>query len=169
MTEGYRQKLLNWFCSMSILLATAALSALLVWFVHVPRILGYGPPRDLVTIAGPFGESLVAYPIYFLPVAVWHLLDFLQARELHGTWGKRFTRYRNFAACTALSQLSFLLAVWGILNVTSCPEGEFYFYQCTVGPPWWLWLIFTASSLLALALCIGKGIIAIRSLFQKAQ
>lgn len=169
MSDAYRQKLLNWFCSMLLALLVAALSASIVWFYKVPKSTAiYGHP-DLTAIAGLIGESLMIYPIYFLPMAIWHFFDFIERQEPAPLSRHRLTRWRTFLSTLIATTVFWLGMAMELWQYNSCDnlDGAFYF-QCLVGPsPWlfWPWLLGMGVALL---LCIAKAVFSIRSQFQKA-
>src|SRR5690606_32759569 len=102
MTDKYRQKLLNWFASILQIMAFAAAAAVILWFFHAPYAGPWGrQPQSLIDIAGGFAESLLVYPILFVPVAIWHLFDFLQIRDPVSRLGKFAVSYPIFAVAVA--------------------------------------------------------------------
>jgi hypothetical protein len=57
------------------------------------------------------------------------------------------------------------LSFWQYNSCDQLPQA--HFFQCFVGPSWWLMTPWLAAMVLALALCVAKSIFSIRSLFKK--
>lgn len=131
MSEAYRQKLLNWFCSMSLLALVCSLALVIGWrIVSINVGLGYSN-AELPIYAGPFGESFMPYFQYFPALAFWHLCDFLQDSEKVPRWGW-FSRYRGFALLLLIASPFAVIGGAGGVHLTGCGG---VFYVDTFDPP----------------------------------
>lgn len=167
MTDEYRQKLLNWFASILQIMAFAAAAAVILWFFHVPNAGSWGrPPRSLIDIAGAFAEILLVYPVLFVPVAIWHLFDFLQIRDPASRLGKFAVSYRTFAIAVAATGSAVTLIAAKVFFVpctAGSPANQFGFIECPRPYPEWLSITFWALSLLLAIICLWKGTMSVYS------
>ncbi|MEL7197383.1 MAG: hypothetical protein AAGL10_03625 [Pseudomonadota bacterium] len=170
MTDAFRQKLLNWFTSMAILLLASAIHPLHFWFFRLQDSHQFGWSDDLVRIAGPFGETLLFYPLMLPIFLIWHLSDFIQNGLPSSRKELMLTRYSSFLLVMVASMVPFTLMVMGLWQYNSCDElPDAFFHQCILEPSWWLMTPWLATIFLALVLCITKGAISVRSLLKKAK
>ena len=169
MTEAYRSKLLNWFCSVALLLTASALTPLFYWFIDLPKWMEISLSVDLATIVGQFSDSLLLYPLLFPIFLIWHLFDFIQRGLPERLWSTRLTSYGSFLSAMTLAIILFLLMDLGLFQYNSCDQLEgALFHQCYVRPSLWLMFPWLAALGLAIVLCIAKAGFSIRSLFKKA-
>ncbi|GEM_PF-1580142 len=182
MTEAYRQKLLNWLTSMGVLILVTNLCLASYWFFNRPVgwIRTYdldgnriGPEGwSLIDWAGPMSGNLGVFVVGFLVFAAWHLLDLIQRRPASEYPATLMSGYNGFVSTVMFHGLMQAFRVSGRFEFTECArnaDGEivFGFDGCrTYIVPWLEWATGIAM-LLLVVLVIGKGIIAIRSLFQK--
>lgn len=173
MTEAYRQKLLNWYLSM-LMLALASVSSL-SGFLLIGRLNPQveNDTNDPFVLPAIAGGTLIVFATYFVPVASWHLFDFIQK----GTPANRtlgiLAGYRAFGTILVLGSFGLAAITSQILTMPKCPplevgDGAFGFVGCDSGPPDWLLASSYILLLFALILCMGKAVIAIRSRLKKA-
>lgn len=135
MTRTYRQKLLNWFYTMSLLLVVQVAALALAWRTMMIYAQIIGDDYGIDKYAGPMGEALLPYIMFFVPLALWHLFDFLESEQRPDRWRGLFSRYRHFAILLLLSSpFAALGVVEGyILRPCDLPPyepGQFAFVHC---------------------------------------
>ncbi len=167
MDEAFRQKLLNWFISILLLLSAASVMFLISWFARAPSVTETPYMTRGAEIAVSFGGVTVIFAILFFPVVIWHLLDFTE-RLNDGQQGRIvrfFSSHTVLVLTMGISQIAGILIATGIADWNSCddlPPGSFP-YSCQIGLEWWANLLFFGPLLFAFILCIGKAAITIRS------
>jgi hypothetical protein len=172
MTATYRRKLLKWLMSMLLVGTIVSLSAVATWFIQLAPFVFLSPPTHISEVAGPMGESLLPYPVFFLPSVVWHLFDFLQAREPVLRTLKLLAAYRTFFTLIAVAGSAWLLIGSGWFTVTECAAvepGTVCFDCCQTAPSSLLTTPFYLCLLFLIILCMGKAVISIRSLLKTAK
>ncbi|NRD88465.1 hypothetical protein C8024_01805 [Sphingopyxis sp. BSNA05] len=170
MTSEYRQKLLNWLTSMAILMAVTVFSLAAKWFLGLWMMTSVNTTDKFADIAGPMGEAFLAYPIFFLPLLVWHSFDFIQEQKPNSRWAANLSSYPPLLASIAISGIAFILISSGEFTVMHCPEPmgpEFGFQHCFHGPATWLNFLFYMPLLISFLLCISKAIFSIRTYLKK--
>lgn len=184
MTDDFRQKLVNWLSSMGTLVLFTNLCMASYWFFNRPQVRirtydfdGRAAVPDewnIVDWAGPMGEILfTVFATGLLLCALWHVFDLIQRRHASDYPATLLSSYLPFISTLALLGLLTALTVSGRFTYTACARNEdgqimFGFDGCgTYLVPWIEWPAWIAM-LLLVALMLGKGIIAIRSLFTKA-
>jgi len=125
MSAEYRQKLLNWFCSVALLLLVCTLAFAITWRMVTLNMTMIGR-TDLVDHAGPLSTGFMAYFIFFPAIAFWHLCDFLQASAPRQSGGI-FTRYRGFAIL--LLVVSPIAAISGAGGIPLTGDGGVFCYK----------------------------------------
>jgi len=169
LTGEYRQKLLNWFCSVALVLAFAALSPLIYWFVYLPDWIETSLTGEFAEVAGLLGETFLIYPLLLPVILFWHFWDFIQKDASAGRWSLRLAAYRIFVMVVVAAMTLWLLMASGVFTINSCHalDGALYF-ECYIHQPYWLMLPFLAAVCLALILCIAKAVFSISSHLGKA-
>lgn len=174
MSAEYRQKLLNWFCSMALLLLICTLSLGITWRM-VTLSMVYTGRTDLVDHAGSLSTGFMAYLIFFPAIAFWHLCDFLQASEPHQTGGI-FTRYRGFAILLLLASpiaaISGAGGIWltGDGGVFCYKPGDFndlLYHPCVPASPFDIFMVIVVAPIVAYA-CLSKLSTTIASYRERA-
>lgn len=167
MDEAFRQKLLNWFISILMLLSTVSVMLLISWFVRAPSVAETPYMTRGAEIAAMFSGVIAIFAILFFPIIVWHLLDFTE-RLNDGHQGRLvefFSSHFVLLLTMGVSQIAGILIATGIADWNSCddlPAGSFP-YSCQIGLEWWANLLFFGPLLFSFILCIGKAAITIRS------
>lgn len=124
----YRQKLLDWWCSMALLGLVCSLSALLNWNrVLVMIDLSGTAYRGIEWWIGPAAGGFASYPMFFPPLAFWHLCDFLERDRGPNMWRGWLATYRRFAAL--LLFLAPLAAVSGSGGIGLTGDGGVFCYK----------------------------------------
>lgn len=169
MSEAYRQKLLNWFCSMALLVLTTTLATSIAWFRHFPESIRGPGNIDIYWIASAISDNLLTYAIYFVPMVFWHLFDFIERSEPASLWTRSVASYRPLILLLFATMVLWLAVVAGLWEYNSCDElqGALH-YACYVELSDWLFVPWMIGMGLALLLCIAKAVISIRSRLTKA-
>jgi hypothetical protein len=118
--EDYRQRLLNWFCSILLLLLVCALTLLLAWRIITINFSFYGGPAGIDKYAGPMGVSFFAYVMYFPAIAFWHFCDFLERKQGKLPWKGWFSSYRSFLVLLLLASPIAVFAASRGVELTGC-------------------------------------------------
>ena len=165
MTAAYRQKLLNWFCSLALLAVAMSASLIFAWFFDLPRWLYERQASEWDAIAWSMQNPMLNYIIYFPFLLFWHLSDFSEARVANSTLLQRFLSYRIFAWTIFIALLLNNLMSIGLWESNSCEklQGALHL-QCFVETSPWLMKPWTLMDLLAIILCIAKAVFSIYSL-----
>ena len=169
MTDAYRQKLLNWLCTIGLVLIATVLMPLRYWFFDLPelqsRILN---PLELSSIAGPFAESFLYY-VLVAPIALlWHLGHFIETRPPRYRFIEFASRYALFVSLIATSIALHLLMLLRVWEYDSCDElPDALFWECMVYPSPVLTILWIAAMVLALALGVFKIGYSVWSLLRK--
>ncbi|MEH6662377.1 MAG: hypothetical protein V7679_12080 [Parasphingorhabdus sp.] len=168
MSEGFHQKLLNWFCSVTLSLFAASLPPLFFWLIDLPDLAERGILINLADIAGPFGETFLFYAVLLPLFLFWHLFDFAQRGMPEISLVAKLTKYRTFLWLMIAVILLFLLMDLGFLNYNSCDQLDGVFYhECIVRPSLWLMIPWIIAIGIAAILCLIKAIVSTRSIFKK--
>ncbi|PIW54851.1 MAG: hypothetical protein COW16_09085 [Sphingomonadales bacterium CG12_big_fil_rev_8_21_14_0_65_65_10] len=166
MSAEYRLKLVNWLTSMMLLMLMSSLMALHEWFTWLPKTYALNRPfsDQIITLFG----AIDFFQWMFLPVALWHFADFVEAR----TTKIALAAYRNVSALVAALGIAaiFHQSLW--LNDLFCPELELppnvlMFDGCGSWTPLWKTAIFLCLFIALCALAAVKIWFATRSRFQK--
>jgi hypothetical protein len=156
-TDAYRQKLLNWFTSMLIVLLISIIPILYFWFVRLPERMSY--IRGVSEFVFPLEESLSWYATVFVPLLIWHVGDFTHKYRYSSSLANLVNGYKPLAGLLCALGLSVMLITSGFLDDLGCPEldlpeGVYQFDGCgSWTPNWKIWLttgIWLAICLLAL-------------------
>ncbi len=162
MSDAYRHKLLNWFCSMGLLALVCSIALGLHWYRIVVIATAHGWGDTFPDYAGPLSEGFSAYPMFFPALAFWHLCDFVERPRKLGQGGGWFTSYRLFAtllvlaapvAAVAASDGVWLTGSSGVFCTSSIGDLHGCDGPGTMDTP----LVIIVAPLLAIA-CIGKAI-----------
>jgi hypothetical protein len=166
---AYRQKLLNWFCSMGLVLLAMIVSVTHGWFFELPDRVFSRDTFDIVDIVIVFGEPLILYPFFAAPLMIWHFFDFVEQAPPKSSWGKKATQYKAFFGVMTVNLALFVLMEIGLWKYNSCDDFKgVYFSSCYSGPSSWLEIPWFATLGVALLLCIVKAGFSIRSFFEKS-
>jgi hypothetical protein len=170
LTSAYRHKLLNWFCSILLVVALASLNITYHWFTTVPRLLERDIPLDISYLAGPVGGTLVMYAALFPVVLFWHFWDFVQRRTLISDIGATLSKYTIFLVSFGAASVIMLISNLGLFNTNSCDAiKDALHHACVISPPDWLAYSFFLTAGIALFLCVAKAAISIKSRFSKTK
>jgi len=101
MSAEYRQKLLNWFCSVLLVALVTSLCLVAMWFIDRPweRPGWRGQPpalRHFGDYAGEVDEHVLLFPILLVLALIWHLFDLLQRGEPEGGIAARVSSVRTW-------------------------------------------------------------------------
>lgn len=168
MTDAYRQKLLNWFCSMALLLLICSLAMGLTWWRIIIHHQAFGYLGEFDVYAPNAALGMMAYFLFFPAIAFWHFCDFLQRTEAETGWNGVFSTYRGFARLLLLmSPLAVLGAESGVqftgcygvfyVNQTEFVDGRWLFDECPGADNRSIMLVFIAGPLIGLA-CLSKAV-----------
>ncbi|MBH5322320.1 hypothetical protein [Aurantiacibacter sediminis] len=131
MTDAYRQKLLNWFCSVVLVLSTAFTGAAIHWYLRAPdEDYGWLPAIDMVV---SLNEPILFGSASLLAILVWHLADLAQTKLPKPIWLKALFSHRFLLASLLISQASIITICTGALDIKRC-----FWHVCAPGPPIWL-------------------------------
>ncbi|MXO95828.1 hypothetical protein GRI34_05255 [Erythrobacter aquimaris] len=155
--------MLNWFCSVGLVLLITALSATISWFKTLPEKVAEGS-FDPWFASGLMGETILTF-VFYLPIILsWHLFDFVEKKSSDRRFLKTLNRYPTLLLTMSASAFIYLAMGLGVGRYNSCDElNGAYFHSCYVGPAMWImlpWLIVTG---LAFLLSILKAAMSISS------
>jgi hypothetical protein len=168
--NAHRHKLLNWLCSMSLLLLVCTLALVLTWRTIVVVFYLGGTPAEIDRYAGPLAMGLMAYFMFFPALACWHFFDLIESDRRPDRWTGWLSRYRSFARLIVLaSPLAILSAVDGVA-MTGC-GGVFqnsqssygFIHGCPRPGNWDVLLVLFVGPLVAFA-CVSKAVTSLLSL-----
>ncbi len=167
MSDAYRQKLLNWFCTMLLLLLVCALSLCLGWRIILTNAELAGGDWPLDAFAGFLGEAFRPYFMFFPLLAIWHMFDFLEADSNPPRRKGWFADYRSFLILLMVASPFAILSVVDGHILSSCYRsmdiGETGFYDSCYPSSTWtilLWLVIAPAVCLAV---VSKSVTAVRS------
>ena len=170
MTAAYRQKLLNWFCSVLIVCAGSVLMILISFYVDTSNTLSTRIDEDGGETISLFAENLIAYFIFLIPAAFWHFSDFMQKRELYNPFNRFISSYRLFIISFLAWISTFLFAATGHFTRNSCDDmPDAYFHSCAISFSPWLEVALFASSLAVFCICLAKLTATLFSVFHRAK
>lgn len=170
MSEGFHQKLLNWFCSVTLSLFAASLPPLFFWLIDLPDLAERGILINLTDIAGPFGESFLLYTVLLPLFLFWHLFDFAQRGMPETALIAKLTKYRIFLWPMIIIISLYLLMDLDFLRYNSCDQlNDVLYHECIVMPSLWLMIPWIIAIGIAAILCLMKAIASIHSIFKKNQ
>jgi hypothetical protein len=115
--------------------------------------------RGIDAFAFPLAESAIGYVTVFVPMLIWHVVDFTHDYRGSSSLAKLMHSYKFLAGLLGALCLSIVLATSRVLNDLGClevdlPEGVYQFDGCgSWTPAWKTWLmtsIWLAICLLAL-------------------
>ncbi|MEO9462757.1 MAG: hypothetical protein ABJ242_08485 [Marinomonas sp.] len=172
MSEEYRLKLRNFFCSMLLVLLIALIPLLYFWFFLLPYRMEYISGFDELSI--PIRVVLEQYAFLFLPILVWHIADFLKQSNRWLSLGPLSNSHRFLAIVLVMYGFSIVLVSSTFLNDLGCPEvilpeGVFQFDGCGTWTPEWKLSISIGFWLLICVLALWKLTVAIASRIRKTQ
>lgn len=175
MTDGYRQKLLDWLTSMLLLILLTVLSLASYWFLDEPDVIvrpygwdGVWKP-ELVDYAGPMGDTLSIFHSGFYPLAIWHLFDLLQRADPQAKWARILASSASLHTVLAVLCVLLPLLTSGYFTyVEPCGGGFVFLSQDCSYIKGVLSIPLIILLLFLLILCMGKAAISIRSLIKKA-
>ena len=156
MPEQYRQKLINWLSTISLITLVSIIPAVYFWISQLPVIqneLGWSNYTQLILIA----ESIITYAIYSPIFLTWHFFDFIEPHISNPSYARRFLKYRSFCLILAPSLVLILLMNLHIWSYNSCDaNNEILYFKCIVGPSRWLLYPWLALMLLMILVAILK-------------
>mgnify|MGYP006406851795 FL=1 len=151
MSEGYRQKLLNFVCSMFLAWSAGLIVANLSWFVTLRDGRAENGAVDPFPALYALGESLIILVIFLILAISWHLLDFAQRAISPIRFVRLSTRYSTFVLTLTGFILANILLSTGYFTSNSCEQLDgALFHECYITiSPWILipWGIFGVSLL----------------------
>ena len=167
MTDAFHQKLLNWICSVGLVLLATVLSMAIGWFKTVPEQM-LEASFDTYYILWIVGESLLVYAFYFPVFLTWHFFDFIDGESSPTSPFSRATGYKTIFLTMLVSACLFLAMGLGVGRYNSCDglDGAL-FHSCYVGHSLWIMLPWVFTILFALILSIIKAAYSIRFLVKK--
>lgn len=173
MTEAYRQKLLNWFTSVTIIWAVSILSVTVFWFFTIPANERAFEPRDFPpSYFFHLGTALIVLLLFSLTAVAWHVSDFVQLGTPKRPVLRRLSSYPAY-----LLSLVSALVVGGIIgsgqfNYFGCgslpPNIQFGFWECLEGPPDWLAGLYYVVMFVLILQCLAKAVISLNSRLKTA-
>ena len=173
MTDAFRQKLLNWFISILLLLAATAAMLLVHWFVRAPLVEESPYISRGALIAVTAGEILILYAVLFFPILIWHLLDFAERSNAlrSSPLEMVFVNHTVLVVTMGISQITGVLIATGMAEWNSCDDlpDMVYPHSCRLSLEWWALILFFGPLLFSFILCIGRAVITIRSRLIKVQ
>lgn len=168
---AFRQKLLNWLCSIGIVMLATVVPFVHYWLVKLPdyqsRIVGE------INLAGHFlmlSEQLIFFVLYAPLIVGWHLADFIERRAPLNEWLGRSLDYPSLFWLLSLASLLYVLMSVGFLEYNSCDALPLAMYHsCIVQPSLVLMIPWVIATILALLLCIVKAVWSVWSLIKKPE
>lgn len=167
MTDGQRQKLLNWLTSM-LLLAMLAAFNLLAALYFGPSFEEEIAEGNTLFIVIPAALTLPAYMYGFFIVSFWHALDAAQIGLRDSGITKAISRYSVFVLVVMATGLLTVFMTSEQSLIPACTGNEFRFDGCDPRQPDWISIPFDTLLLFLLILCMGKAVVSIRSRLKKA-
>jgi len=168
LTDQFRQKLLNWFCSLLVLMSTLSTATALQWLFFIPRPKLGEEEKWFFEFVFRFGEVGVVLSILLFAALIWHLSDMLHKYE-----------EPSFGIISRLSRFPLWLLSFGLLCIftaliisqalhSTCPpipaRTQFGFYApCYPQPPVWLYIAFYGASAWVAFLMLWKFMAALIS------
>ncbi len=170
MNQEFRQKLLNWLCTILVVLAGTSLALLITWFITIPNVLYRDFDGDAYGLTVPLIEAFLLYPLLLVPSMLWHFLDFLEKhRPLH-PYGRHICGYPAFLTALSLLITLFLLASTGYFTHNSCDDlNGALFYECFITISQWIMIPLFLALLGLLIICVTKIFATFDSLFLRAK
>lgn len=159
MSERYRQKLLNFICSMLLIWSAGLIIAYLSWLFALRGGRAENGAVDLFPALYVLGESLLIGVILSVFALFWHFLDFAQRAISPIRFVSLSTRYPTFAFAIAGFALTYILLSTGYFTSNSCeqPDGAL-FHECYWITSLWIWIPFTIFGISLLVLCVLKAV-----------
>lgn len=167
MSEAYRQKLLNWWCSMLVLLLLAISAIAARWLFYVPFMMMMTEVES-VRIEWML-DPMLHYFIWFLPLAFWHVADAFQLGQPSGRWARAIASYPAMIGSFLLLSTTLVFMASGLWESSGFCGGSFLILMQACAFPSLAFRIPANLSLwFLLILCMGKTVISIRSRSKKA-
>ena len=162
MTDAFRQKLLNFLCSMLVVLLLISGSALVAWFVAAPRMLAQ-PYGGAYLTAWMMGEAFIVYAALAPPSLIWHLSNFLWSGKAKPGWAGWLFAYPVFLAALGITGFAWILASSGSFTYQDCPDLDgAFFYSCPIVISPWVMIPLYLGLVSLLILCVVQASMAIR-------
>ncbi|MEM9500438.1 MAG: hypothetical protein AAF941_01205 [Pseudomonadota bacterium] len=167
MTEVFRQKLLDWFVSVLLLLTAISAMLLIFWFLRAPLAEDSPYMTRGAWVAVMAAEVIVFYAVFFPSILIWHLFDFAErARNRQpGRLARFIASHKLLVVTMGLSQIGAILSLTGRFHWNSCddlPPGVLP-HSCQVRVEPWIMALIFIPLLFSIILCMGKAAIMIRS------
>ena len=170
MSLEFRQKLLNWFCTVMVVLGGTSVALLVTWSNTAPYVLDSSLEGDAYRLTAPLAEAFLLYPILVAPSMFWHLLDFLQENAPLHAGGRIICGYPAFLATLTLLTSLWLLASTGYFTHNSCDDLDgALFHQCFITISRWIMIPIFFCLFGLLVICITKLFATFDSLFLRAK
>lgn len=165
MTKDWHQKLLDWFCSVGVVLLTQVIALCQVLLWQIPHYFAsVGQFYDDGYAAGIIGETFVVLGILLPVIIFWHFWDLLQARPPRSLWGRRLSCFWNFSLVLGVTVFLWLLMGTGLFTTNSCDELKgALFNECYISISNWVMVPFAIAVCLLLILCAAKALASIGS------
>jgi hypothetical protein len=158
MSAAFRQKLLNWTCSVMGLLLYCTILLIQLWLaVTNSHNADLNMIPDWPPILIP---AMEAYIFGFTLIAFWHLFDFIQISKKGKGALEFFSSYGVWINSLAAIALVQICKYSGLIETHLC-------IWCNPSFPPWISLLFLLLLLIVIILCMAKAVIAIRSRIQK--
>tara|TARA_R110000824_G_scaffold30860_1_gene100983 strand:+ start:150 stop:662 length:513 start_codon:yes stop_codon:yes gene_type:complete len=170
LSDNFHQKLLNWFCSVTLSIFAASLPPLFFWLIDLPDLVERSISINLVDLAGPFGERFILYAFLLPFFLFWHMFDFAQRGVPMTAVVARLTKYQMFLWPMIAAISLFLLMDLDFLRYNSCDQlNGALFHECYISPSLWLMIPWIIAVGIAVILCAIKAAVSIHSIFKKNQ
>ncbi|MGB7369661.1 hypothetical protein [Erythrobacter sp.] len=161
MSENFRQSLLNWICSVLLILCFGAVSIAFRWFHDAPQHSGSSSSQDL-TFLIELADSIVV-SMYLLPIALtWHFCDLMRLPPSKSSiWVTIFWSYPSWLYVLSVTTFFGFLATSEVIQDPCASVIGSVHGWCEPGPPDWIVAAFFIALFVALAMCVVKVILTI--------
>ena len=168
MTCPLRQKLLNWLCSIGLVLLTTILAIVIQWFEIAPLLLSedaMGNSEAVWRLAEPLLVYVLLTPVFLF----WHFFDLIERQIDDAVPQAKFALYRSFLMVMIFGIVLLTMMSLGIWQYNSCDELDgALFHQCYIQSSFWLMGPWLAAMACAIFLCLFKAVYSIRSLIKNS-
>lgn len=176
MSEAFRQKLLNWFCSMLVLLLSCSIFAILNWHSILTTTSLIGEFQQVENYVPLLGEGLAGYLMFFPFFLFWHGFDFVEKDAQPPASRSMIGRYSFFLIIKIIVIASLIAAVVMDQNGWNQCHSPQYFYAAAAAQipdvyydhcpiDYNASVVFLIGGPLMFVACLGKALVSIRSNF----
>lgn len=166
MNAAYRQKLLNYFCTVLLIWAGTFIGLLIVWTVGIPEVRSSGFTEVTYPALAMIAEALIVYVLLFPLALFWHLMDFIGKNRPSSPWWNRICDFPAFACALTSVIVFWLLAGTGFFTLNSCDALDgVYYHECFITISLFIMVPLFIAALALLVICAAKFFTTFHSLF----